>query len=73
MFFGGYRRFSAATWPLHRAVVRDDENLDRSTIRHWLQGSPTGISLQDSPTRRLQAGTRLRFLSLETYDYDFVD
>lgn len=33
------RRHSDSYWHLHRAVVRDDENLDRSTIRHWLQGS----------------------------------
>ncbi|MBB5049387.1 hypothetical protein HNR60_004164 [Rhodopseudomonas rhenobacensis] len=33
------RRHGDSYWHLHRAVVRDDENLDRSTIRHWLQGS----------------------------------
>jgi hypothetical protein len=33
------RRHSDSYWHLHRAVVRGDENLDRSTIRHWLQGS----------------------------------
>lgn len=33
------RRHGDSYWHLHRAVVRDDESLDRSTIRHWLQGS----------------------------------
>lgn len=33
------RRHGDSYWHLHRAVVRDDENLDRTTIRHWLQGS----------------------------------
>lgn len=33
------RRHGDSYWHLHRAVIRDDENLDRTTIRHWLQGS----------------------------------
>jgi hypothetical protein len=33
------RRHGDSYWHLHRAVVRGDENLDRSTIRHWMQGS----------------------------------
>lgn len=33
------RRHGDSYWHLHRAVVRDDENFDYSTIRHWLQGS----------------------------------
>ncbi|WP_085463120.1 hypothetical protein [Mesorhizobium australicum] len=33
------RRHGDSYWHLHRAVVRDDESLDHSTIRHWLQGS----------------------------------
>jgi len=33
------RRHGDSYWHLHRAVVRDDEKLDHSTIRHWLQGS----------------------------------
>ncbi|MBZ9894420.1 MULTISPECIES: hypothetical protein [unclassified Mesorhizobium] len=33
------RRHGDSYWHLHRAVVRDDENFDDSTIRHWLQGS----------------------------------
>lgn len=33
------RRHGDSYWHLHRAVVRDDEDLDRTTIRHWLQGS----------------------------------
>lgn len=33
------RRHGDSYWHLHRAVVRDDERLDHSTIRHWLQGS----------------------------------
>ncbi|WP_421950789.1 hypothetical protein [Pelagibacterium sp.] len=33
------RRHDDSYWHLHRAVVRDDEKLDHSTIRHWLQGS----------------------------------
>jgi hypothetical protein len=39
------RRHGDSYWHLHRAVVRDDENLDRSTIRHWLQGSKAPRSL----------------------------
>lgn len=39
------RRHGDSYWHLHRAVVRDDENLDRSTIRHWLQGSKTPRSV----------------------------
>lgn len=40
------RRHGDSYWHLHRAVVRDDENLDHSTIRHWLQGSkaPRGVA-----------------------------
>jgi hypothetical protein len=33
------RRHGESFRDLHRAVVHDDENLDHSTIRHWLQGS----------------------------------
>lgn len=33
------RRHGDSYWHLHRAVVRDDEKLDHSTIRHWLQGT----------------------------------
>jgi hypothetical protein len=33
------RRHGDSYWHLHRAVVRDDESLDPSTIRHWLLGS----------------------------------
>ncbi|MDZ5696658.1 hypothetical protein [Chelativorans sp. M5D2P16] len=33
------RRHGDSYWHLYRAVVRDDEKLDHSTIRHWLQGS----------------------------------
>lgn len=33
------RRHGDSYWHLHRAVVRDDEDFDRSTIRHWMQGS----------------------------------
>lgn len=40
------RRHGDSYWHLHRAVVRDDENLDRSTIRHWLQGSKSPRSVQ---------------------------
>lgn len=39
------RRHGDSYWHLHRAVVRDDENLDRSTIRHWLQGSKSPRSV----------------------------
>lgn len=39
------RRHGDSYWHLHRAVVHDDENLDRSTIRHWLQGSKAPRSL----------------------------
>lgn len=33
------RRHGDSYWHLHRAVVRDDEKFDHSTIRHWMQGS----------------------------------
>ncbi|MET3792499.1 hypothetical protein ABID37_002716 [Aquamicrobium terrae] len=33
------RRHGDSYWHLHRAVVRDDENFNHSTIRHWLQES----------------------------------
>lgn len=33
------RRHGDSYWHLHRAVVRDDERFDHSTIRHWLQGT----------------------------------
>lgn len=33
------RRHGDSYWHLHRAVIRDDEKFDHSTIRHWLQGS----------------------------------
>ncbi|CCD86682.1 conserved protein of unknown function [Bradyrhizobium sp. ORS 285] len=33
------RRHGDSYWHLHRAVIRDDENLDSSTIRHWMRGS----------------------------------
>ncbi|MBZ9763381.1 hypothetical protein LB553_21205 [Mesorhizobium sp. CA8] len=33
------RRHGDSYWHLHRAVVRDGETFDHSTIRHWLQGS----------------------------------
>lgn len=33
------RRHGDSYWHLHRAVVRDDEDLNRTTIRQWLQGS----------------------------------
>ena len=39
------RRHGDSYWHLHRAVVREDENLDRSTIRHWLRGSKAPRSL----------------------------
>lgn len=39
------RRHGDSYWHLHRAVVRDDESLDRSTIRHWLQGSKSPRSV----------------------------
>jgi hypothetical protein len=35
------RRHGDSYWHLHRAIVRDDEKLDHSTIRHWMQGSKT--------------------------------
>jgi hypothetical protein len=40
------RRHGDSYWHLHRAVVREDENLDRSTIRCWLQGfkAPRGVA-----------------------------
>lgn len=57
------RRHGDSYWHLHRAVVRDDENLDRSTIRHWLQGSkaPRSVTSMEVLTRierryRLPAG-----------------
>lgn len=39
------RRHGDSCWHLHRAVVRDEESLDRSTIRHWLQGSKSPRSV----------------------------
>ena len=39
------RRHGDSYWHLHRAVVRDDETFDHSTIRHWLQGSKAPRSL----------------------------
>ncbi|MER8691544.1 hypothetical protein NKI77_04760 [Mesorhizobium opportunistum] len=39
------RRHGDSYWHLHRAVVRDYESLDRSTIRHWLQGSKSPRSV----------------------------
>lgn len=33
------RRHGDSYWHLHRALIREDEILDHSTIRHWLQGS----------------------------------
>ncbi|WP_159587948.1 hypothetical protein [Chelativorans xinjiangense] len=39
------RRHGDSYWHLHRAVVRDDEKLDHSTIRHWLQGSKAPRSI----------------------------
>ena len=40
------RRHGDSYWHLHRAVVRDEEKFDHSTIRHWLQGSkaPRSVS-----------------------------
>ncbi|MEI9407645.1 hypothetical protein [Mesorhizobium salmacidum] len=31
-------RHGDSYWHLHRAIVKDDETIDRSTIRHWLSG-----------------------------------
>src|SRR5690606_20681993 len=39
------RRHGESYWHLHRAVVRDDEKFDHTTIRHWLQGSKAPRSL----------------------------
>ncbi|TPK05685.1 hypothetical protein FJ872_25695 [Mesorhizobium sp. B2-5-9] len=57
------RRHGDSYWHLHRAIVRDDESLDRSTIRHWLQGSksPRGVASMEVLARierryRLSAG-----------------
>ena len=33
------RRHGDSYWHLHRAVIRDEENLNSSTIRHWMRGS----------------------------------
>ncbi|MEN2990985.1 hypothetical protein WG926_21925 [Tistrella sp. BH-R2-4] len=57
------RRHGDSYWHLHRAVVRDDEKLDHSTIRHWLQGSkaPRSVASMEVLSRierryRLPAG-----------------
>lgn len=57
------RRHGDSYWHLHRAVVRDDEKLDHSTIRHWLQGSkaPRSVASMEALSRierryRLPAG-----------------
>lgn len=57
------RRHDDSYWHLHRAVVRDDEKLDHSTIRHWLQGSkaPRSVASMEVLSRierryRLPAG-----------------
>ncbi|TGQ30650.1 MULTISPECIES: hypothetical protein [unclassified Mesorhizobium] len=33
------RRHGDSYWHLHRAIVKDDEAFDHSTIRHWLSGN----------------------------------
>lgn len=57
------RRPGDSYWHLHRAIVRDDEKLDHSTIRHWMQGSkaPRSIASMEALSRierryRLPAG-----------------
>ncbi len=67
------RRHGDSYWHLHRAVVRDDESLDRSTIRHWLQGSksPRSVASMEVLARierryRLSAGYFKARLPLQT-------
>lgn len=67
------RRHGDSYWHLHRAVVRDDETLDRSTIRHWLQGSksPRSVASMEVLARierryRLSAGYFKAKLPLQT-------
>ncbi|MER9947186.1 hypothetical protein [Mesorhizobium sp. M0047] len=67
------RRHGDSYWHLHRAVVRDDESFDRSTIRHWLQGSksPRSVASMEVLARierryRLSAGYFKAKLPLQT-------
>ena len=50
------RRHGDSYWHLHRAVVRDDETFDHSTIRHWLQGSKAPRSLASALWQALSDG-----------------
>lgn len=38
-------RHGDSYWHLHRAIVREDENFDRQTLRSWLQGTRSPISV----------------------------